>query len=344
MKPSLSQSSPDKESFPSLRLLALPLAGAALLTAVLANDIGSDWIFNHTFHVFAAATIALTLLLRIVVQECPEVLRLQAAWLMVATSVGSFICAAAWITHDVVWTELDTTRASLYATLGSAAGLFAHLRTLQVLRWCATHSMAVCIALIIGLCPIILHSFQAFVWQWTAGTTVGIVSSLLWMCGIRLTSEFKEEHSAMVLDDVGDFIETIRSTNFQINISQQCSGLEGEVLVCFLISLFFLYDWNLFGRIKDLKVVYILTLPIVLILNAVRIASIFIYAEWTQTHKGDSIAISITTDIFHSNAGLVLYMAVLGVIVPLLYRWARSKTAVTQLVQDCDGPTSQRAE
>ena len=48
------------------RILALPLAGASLLAAVTANEIGTGGIMNPTLHVLAAKTLALTLLLRII--------------------------------------------------------------------------------------------------------------------------------------------------------------------------------------------------------------------------------------------------------------------------------------
>ena len=48
------------------RILALPLAGASLLAAVTANEIGTGVIMNPTLHVLAARTIALMLLLRII--------------------------------------------------------------------------------------------------------------------------------------------------------------------------------------------------------------------------------------------------------------------------------------
>ena len=51
---------------------------------------------------------------------------------------------------------------------------------------------------------------------------------------------------------------------------------------------------------------YLLILPIVLVVNAVRIASIFLYAEWTLAHGGASVATSNTIEAFHHNAGLVL--------------------------------------
>ena len=105
-------------------------------------------------------------------------------------------------------------------------------------------------------------------------------------------------------------------------------------------SVFLLYDWYLFGRTKGLGVFYLLTPAIVLVVNAVRIASIFLYAEWTLAHGGASVATSNTIEAFHHNAGLVLYTALFAMILPLLYRWARRQSDVRQPVQDSDGPAS----
>ena len=90
------------------RILALPLAGASLLAAVTANEIGTGVIMNPTLHVLAARTIALMLLLRIIANERAGLLKSTANWPMVATSVGAFIYAV-WITHHLEWTEQNTT-------------------------------------------------------------------------------------------------------------------------------------------------------------------------------------------------------------------------------------------
>ena len=97
------------------RILALPLAGASLLAAVIANEIGTGAIMNPALHMLAAETIALTLLLRIIATERAGLLKATANWRMVAISVGAFIYAA-WITHHLEWTDRSTTRALLFAT------------------------------------------------------------------------------------------------------------------------------------------------------------------------------------------------------------------------------------
>ena len=91
---------------------------------------------------------------------------------------------------------------------------------------------------------------------------------------------------------------------------------------------------------KGLGVAYLLVPAIVLVVNAVRIASIFLYAEWKLAHGGASADTSNAVDAFHSNAGLVFYTAVFAMILPLLYRWARRHSHVRQPVQDSDGPAS----
>ncbi len=313
------------ESPVAWRILALPFAGASLLAAVLANEYGTGWIWNHALHVLVAVTIALALLLRIVCKEWVGLVSSTASWPLAAASVASFIYAA-WIMHDLEWTEWNTTHASIFATAGSVAGMFAYVRTLEALRWCAVNPKAVCIAVVTSLSPSIFYSFHTILWQWTAGTTVAMVKSLLWLCGIVLISN---SHTVIRPNGIqGNFVQTIQSVDFAVNIAWQCSGLEGLSIFCFLISVFILYDWHLFGKLKRLWVAYLLAAAVVLVVNAARIASIFLYAEWTLAHEGDTSARWSTIDAFHSNAGLVLYTAVFAMTLPLLYRWARRNSRV----------------
>ena len=200
------------------RILALPLAGASLLAAVIANEIGTGAIMNPTLHVLAARTIALMLLLRIVAKERVGLMKATANWPMVATSVGAFIYACVDYPPPGVGASTNTARALLLATVGSAAGVLAYFRALGVLRWCATHLMPVCIAVAISLTPTIFYSFHTILWQWTAGTTVAIVKALIWLCGIALKSESRSQPvPEFRLDNVqGDFISSIQSARISV--------------------------------------------------------------------------------------------------------------------------------
>jgi hypothetical protein len=83
-----------------------------------------------------------------------------------------------------------------------------------------------------------------------------------------------------------------------------------------------------------------LLLGLVVVINAVRIASIFVFAEWKLAHAGDSADTWDAVDAFHSSAGLFLYAAVVATILPLLYRWAGRQTRVRTAVRESDGPDS----
>jgi len=322
------------------RILALPLAGLLLLVVVIANEIGISWIFNRVVHVLAAEMLALALLLRIIAMERCNSLKATANWPLVATSASSFI-SAAWIMHYLQWSEWNTTRASLFAAVGCIAGSFSYFRIMDAVRWCSRNPTAVCIAVVIGISPLIFYSCAILLWQWTAGTTVAIVTALLRLRGVTVTSK-SVAYPGHPGFDIGDnLVSTIQSADFQLNIAKQCSGLEGELLFCFLISVFLLYDWRLFGKTKKLGVVYLLVIPIMLGVNAVRIASIFLYMDWAQAHKDAALSIQITKDTFHFYAGLVLYTAVFALTLPLLYRWAIRQSNIIRLLHNADAPTNQ---
>ena len=86
---------------------------------------------------------------------------------------------------------------------------------------------------------------------------------------------------------------------------------------------FVLLDWGLFSKVKRLWAIYLLTIPFVLTLNAMRIAALFLYAEWNVWRYNRNTATWATIEAFHSNIGWVMYSVAFAVFLPLVYRWAR---------------------
>jgi len=321
------------------RLFALPLAGLGIFCAGITYDIGAGAVFTPTLHIVLAAAIGLMLLVRAAVRKRPELLRAHPNWPMAAASLVSSIYAA-WMMHTQEWTDQNTTQAALLAALATAAGLLAYSRVLKLLFWFFKHPLPVCIAAVMAASPIIFYSYHTLAWQWTAGVTTELVKALLTLCGITLKSESFTQHDALYFEKQGDFIQSIQSDHFGIRMSWECSGIEGMVFFCFFLSLFILFDWNFFSRVKGISFLYPMLLGLVTIINVVRIAGIFLYGHWLTLHTSGSVDVSQLVEAFHSNAGMFIYAGAFSLILPLVYRWARWQIGAKTACRESDEPAT----
>ena len=309
------------------RICFLPFMGVFSIFAMLVNSQGTSgtftWRDDPGLPALAALTVAFALLLRVLDKHPDGPLPLQFSWLPLMLSVAGFLWSS-WMVATVGW---STWESILVGDCGIIAGFVVVIPIRTAIRRIRDNLRPLVITILAASCPQMVYSLRMHLWEITSELTGAMVRAITWLGGYK-TSIFHHQQ----LDKAGkevDFYLTVVSSDFSINIGSWCSGLEGVSLLLFLLSLSVLLDWRLFSRMKHLWAVYLLTVPMVLFVNAIRIAILFLYAELYARSEGRNAAIIAIMGGFHSNIGWVMYSIVYVIFLPLVYFWAKRAVRIS---------------
>ncbi|HMP01705.1 MAG TPA: hypothetical protein PKC45_04305 [Gemmatales bacterium] len=171
------------------------------------------------------------------------------------------------------------------------------------------------IALVAVLSPVVYLFFSALIWKYIDVSTAYMVRAVIALFGIDTTASFR--HISIIL----------RSQEFGIRIYTPCSGVEGIMLLFYVLSVFLLIDWRLFARTHHIVEWYLAGIFYMLAINVLRIAGIFLYGHALRQRTTQDEAATRTVELFHSNAGWMLYAVALTLFLWVLYRWAGAAAA-----------------
>lgn len=305
----------------SVTVAFLPLLGPTLLAATMANH-ADNWQADHAVPTLLAFILPAVALLSCLDKLGESPLMLRRSFSFALTSVAAF--AAASLLLDGQWTN---TTINAIALAGAAAGFFATVPLGAFLRRAASAPRAVAVATVAALSPHAYWQFNLSLWGQMADLTGAMVRGVLWLAGITARTypgDKKTEDG-----QITDYYVYVSSPEFSVQIGSWCSGFEGVSLFLFLLSLFVLLDWRLFSKTRHLWAAFLLTVPFILGVNALRIAGLFLYAVWIVREHGRTQAVWATIEAFHSNIGWVLYSLAFAVFLPLVYRWAKHAARTT---------------
>lgn len=300
----------------------LPCFGVFAIWATIANNSGHAWPADHIVPTLAAVIVSFALLLRLLDESRRRSLSLSLSYPAAAVSL-TIVAYASMLLADRGRSSHEIFG---IAVLGVVAGFFASVPDRQFVERLQHYPRAVVVTIVAALS---LHAYwhlNLLAWVHLSGATSTMVRGILWVCGFPTTTFTQEQKGGD--GHLIDYWAYVSSSDFSVKIGSWCSGFEAMTLFIFLLSLFVLLDWNLFSKVRHLWAVYILTVPFVLVVNAMRIAGLFLYAEWYVWRYNRSDAMRATVAAFHSNIGWVIYSVAFAVFLPLVYRWAKRAAKV----------------
>lgn len=294
----------------------LSLFGVLLTVATFANIEGTVSLSDRPLVSMLAIILPATMLARCLDRLEKRPMPLLRSNLWAIFSIACFVVASVPLAEDA-----NSPWAKLSAGLGLMGSVLTMTPASSLLARARRAPCAVMATLLAALAPHAYWALNLPAWGWMAEVTGAMVRGLLWVVGLATTTspgDKKGEGGQIV-----DYYVYVTSPDFSVQIGSWCSGFEGVALFTFLLSLFVLLDWPLFSKVRHLWAIYLLTVPFVLAVNALRIAGLFIYAVWNVREYGRTQAIWATIEAFHSNIGWVIYSLAFALFLPLVYRWAR---------------------
>jgi len=307
-----------------LQVAFLPGIGLLLLAMLSANNAGPDWLSDHLVPTLVTVLIPALLGLTALIQGGQPSAAFRNYW----CATGSVACFL-WSFHLLSAGQWSNPEIRWYAVAGLFIGLGATLPLRDVATRIKQSPRILAIIAVAVASPHIYWHYNLALWG-SVGTLTGkLVQGLLWAVGVVTTISNGQQVSASgIIEDVFVYVS---SPTFSVKIGSWCSGFEGTSYFLFLLSLFVLLDWKLFSTRKYLWVAFLLTVPFALFVNSLRIASLFLYAEWNVWRYGHSTAVWATVEAFHSNIGWAIYSVAFAVLLPLIYRWARQSGREDQI-------------
>ena len=305
------------------RRLALCSVGVVFTAGLLLNVDASVSITHGRFVALAACAAAVGLLFAALDHSSnrPLVRRPSAVW--AAVSFAAFVAAALESHHT-----FEPITRFLLMLLGVCASAFTVTPFFASLHQIRRDPRPAAIALLAAAIPLAFDECRLLAWQWLVGPTTQAVVAIINLLGQNATVEFAPH--TRVDGAVDDYYGYVTTPNFSIQIGAWCGGFEGIALFLFLLSAFVLYDWRFFGRTRGLWMPFVATIPYVFTINVMRIAAIFLYAVLVASDAGQDAARQAAVEMFHSNAGWVIYSLAFGPYLSAVYWWMRRRSRVSQ--------------
>jgi exosortase/archaeosortase family protein len=299
-------------------VLFIPCFGPLLLTAVAADGHNTWLPVIKDGPILGAAILAFAALLEhLDSDDKAGSFPLRPSVLWAAISFAGFAYAIPAFARN--WDRTPFTLLSLAATF---VAFFASVPLREFVRRVRSTPGAVPIVVVAAACPILYLALnEAFLRAFGDVTATGVVW-VLQLVGIAGHYDWRLQPAIGKHPDQWRLV--IYSEKYSADLLAPCAGMEGITFIAFLLSILLLSDWKVFSKIRHLWIAYVAIVPVFVVANALRIASIFLFVTAKTTghvSKADSL---IGTDLYHSYVGLVFYATAFAVLVPLLYRWAQS--------------------
>ena len=226
------------------------MIGTFLLLFVIINAKGDRWATDNLLTALVQAIVPFALLLQLARHEQHEVLD-TTSYFMATVSIATMLYAS----HMLFYRGASNSLIQAIAIIGVMAGFFATMSLPQCLRAVSQHPKAIAIAVLASMSPHIYWNLRLPLWNEFGVYTGLVVQVMLHAIGIdnKAFTALKMTES----DTLADFHVYVSTSHFSVRIGSWCSGYEGLTLFTFLLSLFLLLDWKLFGRVNGLWVLFI---------------------------------------------------------------------------------------
>jgi len=261
-----------------------------------------------------AMVLPLALLLRLLDNEGPTPFSLAFSPSACILSVAALVWAVLRCRQGV------DVEAVVAASVSCLAGFFLFVPFRDCLHRLKDQRIAAIIAVLGCSCPLAYLSLATLIWRFTASGTTMMVRALIRLSGTKTWAAFVYTPGYHGTYHQGMSV-ILRSSDVVVTIFWPCSGVEGVFLLFYLLSAFLLVDWRFLsprGYLVELYSFGVLYMPCI---NAMRIAFIFMYAEWMKA-QGISKNADTTVEMFHSNIGWVIDSVAVVVFLLFLYRQA----------------------
>lgn len=171
-----------------------------------------------------------------------------------------------------------------------------------------------------GGTSLIAYSFlRLYIWERVCNSTGLMVYYLLQL--MRFDVSFFTTPFYSIHRHTWTGVANVGTPEFALRIHESCSGMEGIFLFFFMLSLVLLADWKLFARLRCLNL-YLIVVLYMFTVNVLRIVSVYLAAIWLQANVHTLAVQYQARAIFHSNVGLVVYLAAFSVFIVALYSYA----------------------
>jgi exosortase/archaeosortase family protein len=225
--------------------------------------------------------------------ECNRLIPLRFSPLACALSIAAFTIA-----QEVV--KFPTLCQYVFAT-AIFSGLFVLVSFRECLRRATHNPLPTFVAIVAGSAACSYYWLSNIIWKKICGWTTYAVYATLHLFGAQA-------HVSRGAWPSNSF--EIISPYFYIQVFSGCSGIEGIVLFIFMLSIVFLYDWELY-RSRRILLLYVVGVIYMFFINVLRITAFFMFGywafnpnawEWVQSLKGAPL------DLFHTYVGWVFYL------------------------------------
>ena len=245
------------------------------------------------------------------------------------TLAFSPIFCALSITLLIAMLEFPDMQQYLFAT-GIIAGLFVLAPFTTCMHHIIRQPRPALVAVVAAMAGFNYYWLMQSIWMKMCDWTVRTVYFILHSVGMN----------NVVVHNLNDYVRVhsfnnqvilINSPSFTIAIMPACNGLEGIFLVNFLLSVMFLFDWQVFKRMHIL-LIYLLGIIYMLFMNPLRLAVYFWFGSWANRpdawHWVQSLR-GAPVYLFHSYVGFVFYLIAFGLFATGLYWLALRRKQLT---------------
>jgi exosortase/archaeosortase family protein len=300
------------------RRLAMCSVGVLFTAGLLLNIDGSVSISHGRFVALVACAAAVGLLFAALDHSSNRPLFRRPSAMWAAVSFAAFV-AAALEAHQT----FEPISRFLLVLLGVCASAFAVTPFFATLRQIRHAPRAAAVAMLAAALPLAFDECRLPAWQWLVGPTTQAVAAMMNVAGQNATVAF----GTRIRDGgaVVDYYGYVTTPNFSVQIGSWCGGFEGMTLFLFLLAGFVLLDWREFSSARRLWVPFLAAIPYLFTVNVLRISGILVYALLIAGEVDQAGARHAAVEMFHSNAGWVIYSLAFGPYLSVVYWWARRK-------------------
>jgi exosortase/archaeosortase family protein len=310
---------PSRDS--ALRQLArcsLPTLGLFMIATQLLNAWDSVPLLSQPFVFFAATAVQAALLLRLLdgLRDRPLAYRPSLGWASLSLLAFTILAPMSLLGYKQIPRLLLT-------LLGILAGVLAVTPTFATLHRARRIPAAVAIAALAAALPLAYDQFRLALWEISVAPTTHAVAAIVSALGWNASTHYGD--TRWNNGDIQDYHGYVTTPDFSVQIGAQCGGFEGMTLFLFLLASYVLLDWRFFSRTNKLWLPFVATIPYLFIVNVLRIAAILVYALLIGGEVDQNAARQAAVEMFHSNAGWVIYSLAFGPYLWSVYWLARRK-------------------
>lgn len=264
-----------------------------------------------------AMLLPLTLLLQLLERQGPKPFSYAFSW-------TAFLCSEALLLAAVLRSQPQADSVALLIAVSCCmASFFVFVPWGETFARLRRNLNAGLVTLVAAASPAVYIWFGSALWRATSAGTIWLSSVFIRLAGIDISVDYGQQF--MRRFKMWDSYAIIFSSHFKLMIFTPCSGMEGIMLFLYVLSLFLLADWAFLTAALPILPLALAGVIFMLALNALRIAAIYVYAQWLGASGAGANTQQAMVELLHTNIGWVIDSAAIIAFLFFAYRYAAAQ-------------------